>query len=167
MARETGTARGIRVEQTITIDRPAEDLYRYWRDLENLPKLMDHVQSVTQKDERISHWIVRGPGRMKLEWDAEIVNEEEGRLISWQSLEGSDLGTTGSVHFKEAPGNRGTEVKLVLMYDPIGGTLGSRVSKLLGKEPAQEIRASLRKFKQLMETGEIATVEGQPSGAKT
>ncbi len=166
MAKKTEPAKGIRVEQAITIDRPAEDLYRYWRDLENLPKLMDHLQSVTAKGERISHWIAGGAGRMKLEWDAEIVSEEEGRLIAWQSLKGSDLGTAGSVHFQEALGNRGTEVKLVLMYTPIGKTLGSKVSKLLGEEPAQEIRGSLRKFKQLMETGGIATIEGQPSGGK-
>ncbi len=164
MATKIETAKGIRVEQAITIDRPAEDLYRYWRDPENLPKLMDHVQSVTAKDERIFHWIALGEGKMKLEWDAEIVSEEEGRLIAWQSLKGSDLGTTASVHFKKAPGNRGTEVKLVFMYGPIARTPGSKVRKLLGEEPAREIRGSLRKFKQLMETGEIATIEGQPSG---
>ncbi len=166
MSKETKTAQGIRIEQAITIDRPAEELFRYWRDLENLPGIMDHLETVEEKDERLSHWVARGPGRTKLEWDAEIINEEEGRVITWRSLEGADLGSAGAVRFNDAPGGRGTEVRLVMQYDPIGGAVGAKIVKLFDKEPAQEIRTSLRKFKALMEAGEVPTTGGQPSGTK-
>lgn len=157
----------IKVEKTVTIDKPADELYRYWRDFENLPRFMKHLKHVTVIDEKRSHWIASAPIGNSVEWDAEIVREEENRLIGWASVEGADVDNSGFVRFQPAPGGRGTEVKVVLEYNPPGGAVTAAAAKLFGEEPKQQIADDLRRFKQFMEAGEIATTEGQSSGRKS
>jgi len=155
--RATGVpaGRGVRAEKTITINRAPEELYRFWRDFRNLPKMMSHVEAIEVQDDRRSHWIVRGPAGVRIEWDAEIIHEEENRLIGWRTLESADVSHAGSVHFKPAPGGRGTEMRVVLRFDPPGGKAGATVAQLFGQDPATEIEEDLRHFKQFMEAGEI------------
>jgi uncharacterized membrane protein len=155
---------GIRVDKSITVDKPLEEVFGYWRNLENLPRFMQHVHSVTTLDDKRSHWIVRGPSSKIVEWDAEIINEESNELIAWRSTPGSDVDCAGSVHFKRAPGGRGTEVQLELQYLPPGGAIGAAFAKLMGENPANQVKEDLRRFKQLMETGEISTIDFQPHG---
>lgn len=154
---------GVRVEESIIIDRPAAELYAFWRDHANLPKFMPHIESVTAPDAAHSHWTMRTPLGLDLEWDAAIHTDEPGRMFSWAS-NGGQLATAGSVHFDPAPGGRGTVVRLNQKYDPPMGTLGVGLARLLGMSPASLTRETLRRFKRLMETGEIPTTEGQPSG---
>lgn len=156
--------KGFRVDKAITIDKPREELYEFWRNLENLPRFMKHLHSVTRIDDRRSHWVAGGPAGKIVEWDAEIINEEPNELIAWRSLAGSQVATAGSVHFKTAPNGRGTELMVELQYDPPGGLLGATFAKLWGEDPAKQIEDDLRRFKQFMETGEIPTTEGQPHG---
>ncbi len=155
---------GIRVDKSITIAKSPEELYSLWRNLENLPRFVQHIHSVVVLDDKRSHWILKGPSGKILEWDAEINNEQPDELIGWRSLPGSDIDSAGSVHFQPAPGGRGTEVKVELQYNPPGGVLGAAFAKLMGENPANQIKEDLRRLKQMMETGEIATTEGQPSG---
>jgi uncharacterized membrane protein len=159
--------RGVHVEEVVTINAPADQLYRFWRNFEQLPRFMDHLVSVRQIDERRSHWVAKAPRRRTVEWDAEIINEIPGELIGWRTLEGSDVVSAGSVHFKPAFGGRGTEVHVRLQYDPPAGRIGATVAWLFGHEPSQVIREDLRRFKQLMETGEVATTKGQPRGKES
>jgi len=123
--------------------------------------------SVTQVDSCRSHWVAKGPAGRRIEWDAEVINEIPGELIAWRTLPGSQLVSAGSVMFKRAAGGRGTEVRVRLQYDPPAGKVGATVAWLLGHEPAQAIREDLRRFKQLMEAGEVATIEGQPRGKRS
>jgi uncharacterized membrane protein len=155
---------GIRVEKAITIGKSPAELYAFWRQLENLPRFMKHLESVTQLDNRRSHWVAKGPAGSSIEWDAEIINEIPNELIGWRSLDGSDVAHAGSVHFEAAPGNRGTQLEVILSYDPPGGKLTAQLAKLFGEEPSLQIGSDLRRLKQLLEAGEIATTEGQPRG---
>jgi uncharacterized membrane protein len=159
-----GGARGVHVEEVATISRAADELYRFWRDFERLPSFMGHLVSVKEIDNRRSHWIAKAPAGRSVEWDAEIVNEVPNELIGWRTLDGADVVSAGSVRFKPAPGGRGTEVRVRLQYEPPAGKVGATVAWLLGHEPSQTIREDLRRFKQLMETGEIPTTKGQPRG---
>ncbi|HKS26382.1 MAG TPA: SRPBCC family protein [Pyrinomonadaceae bacterium] len=152
--------RGIKVEESIVINnRTPQELYGFWRNFENLPRIMSHLESVTASGNR-SHWVAKAPAGTSVEWDAEVYNEKAGELIAWRSLEGSQVDNAGSVHFTAAPGGGGTEVRVVLKYDPPGGAVGAAVARLFGEEPAQQIRDDLRRFKQTMETG----ASGQASG---
>ncbi len=157
---------GQRVEviKSMTINRPAHELFAFWRDFRNLPKIMTHLESVEILSERRSHWRVSAPAGLAVEWDAEIVNEKSDTLIAWQSCDGADIANWGAVRFSPAPGDRGTEVTVELEYDPIGGAAGVAFAKLFGEEPSQQIEEDLRRFKQIMETGEIPTTAGQPRG---
>ncbi|MGI8908454.1 MAG: SRPBCC family protein [Candidatus Sumerlaeaceae bacterium] len=155
--------KGIKVEKSVTIMRPAGELYTFWRNFSNLPRFMKHLESVTVDNKR-SHWVAKAPAGTTVEWDAEIINEREGALIAWRSLPGSEIHNAGSVRFDQAPGNRGTVVKVSLIYDPPAGKFGVMIAKLFGEEPAIQIHEDLRRFRQLMETGEISTIEGQVSG---
>lgn len=146
----------IKVEKAVTVDRPAEEIYRFWRNFENLPRIMDHLKAVRSIDERRSHWVAKGPAGMEVEWDAEITEELDGRRIAWRSLEGSDVFTTGYVAFEPAPDGRGTEVRVSLEYQPPGGKAGAAMAKLFGEEPGRQIEEDLRTFKRMLETGEIA-----------
>ncbi|MEW4568673.1 SRPBCC family protein [Tautonia sp. JC769] len=158
---------GVRVEEAILINRPAEEIYTYWRDHANLSTFMSEVVSVTSADGIHSHWVVEGPLGVRLEWDAEIHNDEPGRLIAWRSLPGAQVATAGSVHFAPGTGGRGTEVRVNQKFDPPGGKLAAHAAKLIGYDPSTVTRENLRRLKQLMEVGEISTVRGQPSGRPT
>jgi uncharacterized membrane protein len=162
--RQLGGAAGIHVEEAVTVSRPQSEVFRFWRNFENLPRFMNHLRAVSQREAGISHWVARGPAGMNVEWDARIINEIDGRLIAWQSLEGSEVSTAGSVNFRETP--RGTEVRVHLQYSPPAGKLGAAVARLLGEEPTVQIHDDLRRFKQLIETGEIPTTKGQPVGGR-
>jgi len=155
---------GVKIERSFTIRRDADELFRYWRQFENLPRFMHHLESVQKIDERRSHWVARGPLGKTVAWDAEIIMERAGQLIAWRSLPGAAVDNAGSVHFSRAPGERGTIVKVTLKYDPPAGALGATAAWLLGEAPEQQIQDDLRRFKMLMETGEIATTAGQPVG---
>jgi uncharacterized membrane protein len=154
---------GVKVVQAVTINKPAAELYRTWRQFENLPKFMTHLVSVRGEGNR-SHWVAKAPAGTTVGWDAEIVTDEPNRLIAWRSLEGAAVASAGSVRFDEAPGGRGTEVRVSLKYDPPGGRLGSWLAWLFGEEPSWQVREDLMRFKALCEAGEVPTVAGQPSG---
>jgi len=154
---------GIRVDQTITVKRPREEVYRFWRQLDNLPRFMRHLEAIQDLGGNRSHWIAKGPADRTVEWDAEIINEKEGELIGWRSLEGADVENAGSVSFRDALGGRGTKITVELQYNPPAGALGAAVAKLLGKEPSQQITEDLRRFKALMETRDVPITEGQPT----
>ncbi|MBK5260302.1 MAG: DUF2892 domain-containing protein [Thermoanaerobaculia bacterium] len=156
--------KGIRVEKSMTIDASAADLYTFWRDFENLPRFMKNLESVKVTGGNRSHWIAKGPLGSNAEWDAEIINEIPNELIGWRSLEGSDINNAGSVHFTPATGGRGTVVKVVLRYDPPGGVAGAAISRLLGEDPEYQVQEDLRRFKRIIETGELATIDGQSTG---
>ena len=144
--------RGIKVEESIVINnRSPQELYNFWHNFENLPQFMNHLESVTTTGGNRSHWVAKAPAGTSVEWDAEVYNDKQGELIAWRSLEGADVDSAGSVHF--TPAGNGTEVRVVLKYDPPGGSLGAAVAKLFGEEPSQQIREDLGRFKQLMETG--------------
>lgn len=163
---EEEVARDVHIEKSVTINSTPKELFRFWRDYENLPRFMEDLESVTELDETRSHWVAKGPGGKNVEWDAEIYNEKENELIAWRSLPGADITNAGSVHFEEAPGH-GTYVKVVLNYNPPGGKAAALFAKLFGKEPGQLVEHNLRRLKQLVETGEIPTTEGQTSGRET
>lgn len=162
--KQTPNDRRIRVEKHITVQRPAAELYSFWRKLENLPKVMSHLETVTELDERRSHWTAKAPAGLSVSWEAEITEDLPNQAIAWRALEGSDIENAGSVFFNELPYDRGTEIKVVLAYEPPLGKLGAAVARLMGEEPAAQLQDDLRRFKQLMETGEIATTRGQTSG---
>jgi uncharacterized membrane protein len=145
----------IQVKKTVTIGKPAEELYRFWRDVENLPRVMRHLESVRKIDERRSVWKARAPLGIALEWESEITGDEPNRRIAWRSAPESAVANTGSVSFASATGGRGTVVKVELRYRPPGGAAGAAIAKLFGKEPGQQLQEDLRAFKQSMETGEI------------
>jgi len=149
--------RGIHVRESIRLERPIADVYRFWRQLENLPRFMSHLDRVTETAEGTSHWVADGPAGLAVEWDAEIINQVENQVLAWRSLPGSDVVTAGSVNFDAARGGRSTQVSVHLQYSPPAGKAGAVVASLFGREPSQTIREDLRHFKQLLETGEIPT----------
>ena len=157
-------SRGVNVLESITINRPIEDLYRFWRNLENLPQFMSHLESVEKITDTISHWRAKGPADYIVEWDAEIHNEVPNKLIAWRSLEGADVTSAGSVNFDAAAAGRGTRVTVHMQYSPPGGKVGAAVARLFGRDAETEIREDLRRFKQLIEAGEVPTTSGQPRG---
>ena len=154
------------IEANVTVGRPAQELYSYWRQLENLPRFMRHLDSVRDVGNGRSHWIAKTPVGSRIEWDAEIVDEREGQHISWRSVAGSQVHNAGSVLFEPAPGNRGTTVRVSFDLAPPGGTAGRLAAKALGPITKQQVHEDLRRFKSLMEAGEIPTNEGQPEGRR-
>jgi len=148
------------IRKTSIINRSPEELYELWRNFENLPLFMRHLESVEVRDNRLSHWVALGPMGAKVEWDAEITEERPNQMISWSSLPGSDVDHSGSVWFQPAPGNRGTLVAVEINYTAPGGVLGEWVAKLTGNDPGWQAKESLRAFKQVMETGEIIVSDG-------
>lgn len=157
---------GIKVEKSVTVNRPARELFDYWRNFENLPQFMNHLESVTVQGIGHSHWVAKAPAGRTVEWDAEIINEEPDALIAWRSREGADVPNSGSVRFVELPAGRGTEVRVSLEYQPPAGKIGMVFAKLFGEEPNQQVEEDLRRFKSVMEAGVIPTTEGQPAGRK-
>ncbi len=151
---QLGGRRGIHVEEAVTINKPVADVYRFWRNFENLPKFMNHLDSVAEREAGISHWVACGPAGTKVEWDARIVNEIDNKVIGWQSLEGSTVSTAGSVNFDEA--SHGTRVTVRLQYSPPAGRVGAAVARLFGEEPSIQVREDLHRFKQLLETGRVS-----------
>jgi uncharacterized membrane protein len=160
---------GTHVTQSFLINRSPRELYDYWRNFENLPRIMHHLESVTVIDDRRSHWVTRAPSIAggSVEWDAEITRDEPERLIEWRSLPGADVDNTGSIRFTPAPGDRGTAVRVEIKYLPPAGQIGRLVAKLFGEGPERQIREDLRDFKRTMETGEVPTIQGQPHGTCT
>jgi uncharacterized membrane protein len=157
------SGQGIKIEESIVIHRPPEVIYNYWRNLENLPKVMRHLESVEVEGKR-SHWKAKAPAGMSVEWDAEIINQRPNELIAWRSLEGSTVDTAGSVHFRTSPSKNCTEVRVVLKYDPPAGKTGAVIAHWIGEAPEQQIAEDLRAFKQQMETGEaISSSTRSPS----
>jgi len=156
--------RSVRVEKVVTINRTPDEVYAAWRDVESLPSIMSHLESVTRTDDGLTHWVAKAPLGRTVEWDAEIINDATGRVISWRSVEGSQIDNVGAVHFHEAPGGRGTELRVRIEYNPPAGAIGATVAKLFGEEPGQQVSDDLRRFKSLMETGEVPTVDGQSRG---
>ena len=145
----------IHVLRTITINQDPDSVYRYWRDLQNLPTFMAHLDSVEVSNGR-STWRAKGPLGMRVSWDAELTLDRPGECIAWRSVEGStSVPNRGVVRFSKAPGNRGTEVQVELKYEPPAGALGSAFAKLFGEEPSQQIAGDLRRLKQVLETGEV------------
>ncbi|MBW4515748.1 MAG: SRPBCC family protein [Timaviella obliquedivisa GSE-PSE-MK23-08B] len=161
-----GVGQSVKVEKSVSIlNKSPEELYQFWHNFENLPSFMKHLQSVTVLDEQRSHWVANAPGNATVEWDAEtVIDDAENHLIAWSSLPGATIDNSGFVRFQAAAPGRGTEVKVVLEYTPPGGIVGVTIAKLFGEEPEQQLGDDLRRFKQIMEAGEIATTEGQPSG---
>ena len=147
---------GIRVDETIRVNKPATELYRFWRRLENLPRFMDHLEAVNIIDDRKSHWIAVGPAGSRVEWHAEIINDLENRIIGWRSLEGSEVDNAGSVSFHALASGNSTDVKVSLQYNPPAGELGAAVAKLFGQDPRKQVRNDLKCFKQLMEQGSMS-----------
>ncbi len=147
---------GVKVEHSMVVNKSPEELYRFWRNPENLPRFMSHVASVQTFGDKRSHWKMKSVAGTEFQWDAEIFNDKAGELIAWRTLEGADLDHAGSVHFERLPGDRGTEVKVVMEYRPPAGKLGVAVAKVMGEEPEQVIDTDLRRFKELMETGVVA-----------
>jgi uncharacterized membrane protein len=161
-----GIARDVHVEKSIVIDKPAEELYAFWREFENLPRFMDHLESVNSVGFNRWHWVAKGPVGTRPEWDAEIYNEKPNELIAWRSLDGN-VTNAGSVRFEPAPGERGTQVKVVLNYNAPGGKVSALLAKVFGHEPGQMIEGDLRRLKELFERGQITRVESRPSTAQS
>jgi uncharacterized membrane protein len=153
------TPRHVRVQQQITINQPIERVYGFWRNLENLPQIMSHLESVHDQGGGRSRWQAKGLG-MSVVWDAETVLDRENEMIAWRSLEGAELQNSGTVEFRRAPGARGTEVHVALEYQPPAGALGQTIAWLFGQSPDQQLQDDLRRFKQVMETGEVTLSDG-------
>jgi uncharacterized membrane protein len=169
-ARRNGGTKGIsptgkiRVKSAITISRPREELYRFWRNFENLPQVMYYIDSVRTLPNGRSHWVAKGPMGRKVEWDSEITEDRPNEIIAWRTLPGAEVNHRGTVRFEPATGGRGTIVRVEMEYVSPGGALGAAMAKLVHREPGQELHDSLRYFRQLMETGVIPTTVGQSSG---
>jgi uncharacterized membrane protein len=151
-----GGERGVRVRDAIRLEKPLAEVYRFWRRLENLPQFMTHLERVTELGDGRSHWVAKGPAGMRVEWDAEIINEAENQVIGWRSTPGGDVVTAGSVSFEPARAGRSTQVTVNLQYAAPAGRLGAWIAAIFGREPSQTIREDLRRFKQLLEAGEMA-----------
>lgn len=154
----------LRVAHSIAIDRSPEELYRYWRDFKNLANFMRHVETVHVENDRHSHWVVRGPAGSTVEWDAEITEDQPNRRICWRSLEGAEVDNAGIVEFERLPVDHGTMVHVDLAYSPPAGIIGASIARLLGESPEWQVKDDLRRFKQILETGEVITTEGQSAG---
>lgn len=159
-----GGERGIHVRDAIRLEKPLDEVYRFWRQFENLPRFMTYLEQVTDLGGGRSHWVAKGPAGVRVEWDAEIINEVENQVIGWLSLPGSDVVTAGSVNFDAVRLGRSTQVTVHLQYAPPAGKVGSFVAMLAGREPSQTIREDLRHLKQILEAGEVARAEWQPGG---
>jgi len=147
--------KSILVEHSVTIDRPREQLYTFWRDFENLPRFMDHLVSVRVDSPTRSHWAAKAPAGRTVEWDAEIVNEVPNEIIAWKSIRDADVANAGAVNFSDAPGGRGTVVRVRMDYEPPAGRIGAMLAHFTDEEPERQIQEDLLKLKQLMESGVI------------
>jgi uncharacterized membrane protein len=156
------SSQGDHVRYAVTIERPKQEVYEYWRNWQNLPKFSRHLISVTDLGNNKTEWMAEGPNG-PVTWRAETTRDIPGEQIGWRSIDGSEVDNHGVVQFVDAPGNRGTEVRCYLSFDAPGGAVGKYLAKLTGNEPEQEVGETMRRFKALLECGEIPVVEGQPS----
>jgi uncharacterized membrane protein len=150
----TGSA-GVHASGTCIVNRNPDEVYRFWRDFRNLPRFMEHLVSVDEMSEGRSRWVAKGPAGTTVEWEAMIVADDPGRVITWRSLENSDVDNAGAVRFEAAPGGRGTILRVNIQYNPPAGVVGATVARLFGEEPNQQLEDDLRRFKQVMEVGEV------------
>jgi uncharacterized membrane protein len=155
------------VSQSLAINSTPQALYAFWRNVENLPRFMAHLESVTATGDRTSHWIAKAPAGMSVEWDAEIVRDDANEGLAWQTVEGSEIQHQGTVRFEPARSGRGTIVRVEMRYVPPAGKVGVQLARILGEEPKVQIKDDLRRLKQLIETGEVATTLGQPTGRRS
>jgi uncharacterized membrane protein len=147
------------VGRTVSINRPREELYAFWRDFSNLTLFMENIESITQLDRRRSHWVVTAPGDRTVEWDSIVTEDEPNTMIAWASSEGAGVRNSGRIEFRDSTNGRGTVVTATIIYDPPAGSVGKALAKLFQREPNIQARRDLRRFKQLMETGEVSTAE--------
>lgn len=161
-----GVGRGgaVRTGKSIHVNRSPEEIYNFWQNFQNFPRFMYYLESVQVTGDKRSHWAAKAPAGMRVEWDAETVQDIPNERIAWRSLEGSMVPNSGQVQFERAPGGRGTIVRVAVEYRPPAGPIGAAIAKIFGREPGQQIREDLRRFKQLIEAGEIVTTEGQSAG---
>ena len=152
---------GIRIERSVVINISPEELYRFWRRFENLPRFMDHLESVTVLTPNRSHWVAKAPAGMKVEWDAEVINDVPGEVIGWRSLANAQVANAGSVRFRPVLGGQSAEVTVTLEYVPPAGPLGVAVARIFGADPAQQVEEELQRFKQLMQTPVAPNNPGQ------
>jgi uncharacterized membrane protein len=152
---------GVKVEKAVTVNRDADELYRFWRNFSNLPRVMTHLESVTPTMPGRTRWVARAPLGIHLQWEAEVINDRENELIAWRSLPGGGVDTAGSIHLNQVSGTGSTEVHVVLKYDQPTGQIGATLARWLGQAPEQQIEADLHNFKRLMEAGELPTAQGQ------
>ena len=145
--------------KSVVVNRPIEEVYRFWRAFENFPRFMIHLKDVRERANGRTHWTAVGPGDTSIEWDAEITQERPNELIAWRSLPGADVQNEGSVRFERAAGGRGTLVRVNLRYDLPGGPLGKAMARMMNAEPGQQVSGDLRRLKQLLETGEVVRSE--------
>jgi len=144
---------GVQVRESVTIDQTVGKLYAFWRNFENLPKFMEHLQSVEIIDKTHSRWVAKGPAGRKIEWNAEIINEVPNELIAWKSMPGASVPHAGSVLFKKM-GKNSTMLTVEMDYAPPAGPLGAAVARIMGEEPSTQIREDLLRFKELVEAEE-------------
>jgi len=163
-SRSTTSDGTVRLHKSVTINRPQQECFRFWHDFQNLPRFMAHLESVQMTGDRQSHWIAKGPAGSRLEWDAETTEDRPDESISWRSTENSSVYNSGTVRFEAGPAGRGTILRVDMEYKPPAGVVGAMFAKLFGEEPEQQIAEDLRRYKQILETGEIPTTEGQSSG---
>ncbi|MFT3781965.1 MAG: SRPBCC family protein [Nibricoccus sp.] len=156
---------GVKITRAVTIRKPAAELYAFWRNPENLQRIIRHPVSIATRSETESDWTVSGPpGERHPHWTSAIINDHPGQLIAWETLPGADVANAGTIRFETAPGDEGTEVTLKSEYNPPAGPVGALFTKLFAEDPAKQVGDTLRRFKALMETGEMPTIEGQPVG---
>lgn len=171
-ARARRHSRRLHVTGSVTVTPPPEQVYRFWHNFENLPTFMDHLESVqssgnSTSGNRTSHWVAKAPSGRHVEWDAEVIEDRPQQLIAWRTVDGADVRNSGQVRFVPAPGGRGTEIRVELDFSPPAGRVGAAVAKLFGEHPHQQIRDDLRRFKQVVETGEVIRSDGSPEGTDT
>ena len=169
LAHEAAEARGWQeaavIGRTVTINRPRAELYAFWRDFRNLARFLENIESVEVSDDCRSHWVIKAPAGRTVEWDSQITEDEPDRLIAWESVAG-DIKNTGRIEFSDAAPGRGTLVNATIVYDPPAGEIGKLIATLFQKEPKLQARRDLRRFKQLMETGEISTSAAPDAGPR-
>jgi uncharacterized membrane protein len=157
----------VKVAHRVAVSPLPEECYAFWRELENLPRFMEHLQSVERRGNGTSHWVAKAPLGRRVEWDSEITDDRPNELLAWRSLPGSDVESAGVVRFERLPGDRGTLVDVELRYRPPGGAVGEMLAEVTGEAPQQQVEGDLRRFKQMIEAGEIATTRGQSSGRRS
>jgi len=161
-----GHGEGVKIDRSVIIRKPADKLFQFWRNFENLPLFMDHLLSVTVTSPTHSHWVGRGPGGKEVEWNAEIYNEIPNELIAWRSVDGSEVRHAGSVQFKPTENGQSTEVRVEINYVPPAGLLGTLIAKMFGEEPGQQVEEDLRRLKEIAETEPVATEEEEIISSK-